>query len=960
VRGSVWLAGITASFLAVGLAAVPAARAVASTQSSSSTQASTLYVNINGAGCGSTGPGTQAEPFCTIQQAANVVQPGQTVEVRSARSGMVAGATITSKGTQAAPITFVYEQGTGMGTLSYGPEASQPAVTFDDAQYVTFSGFSVEPYGSADGIDVIGSSNITLDKLSIMNDWLSTKPLALAAISVSGGSSDVTISRTQITGGAKNGVLAQAGTSGVVAITSHVRESGGNGITLDRATGSVVTSNTVLTVCEVSTGGGTGITLADGSSATVENNIVNSAGPTSCPTPPAALSVDTASAAGVTAGYNALFAAGSTEYSWEGVSYSHAQAFQQAVSGQGTNDIDLAKAVTYAPAEGSPVIDSANCSAPDEPSTDILGNPRVQDPLSTDASLASGTCYADRGAYERQDALSAPADTTSLSPSSTGYLAGVAPLTFGVTVPAAVTSSWGEAVTYSVSFGDGSPAVTATVGTAASHTYNSTGQYTVTITATDTSGSAEQKTFTVYALTATPPAVKLSAAPQGLGGNDLIMPDEASFAYSAGSLGWEVASASIAYGGTGGEAQPTGNPAKWSYIYAEPGTYTATVTVKDLLGRASTARTTATVGDELETVNPGVDYDHAIPAHGTVKLSLGALNGDCCSRAALVDVTVTSPQKSGTIVVYPDRSSRPDLATVQFQAGQAAENSTLALPESGGAVDFYNTSGGSVDLNVTTYGLEETTTTQGYGGIGEGYYPVTPAQVLPRTDLPPEHKTVVNVVGLNQVPANAAVVVLAVTESGAAAAGQFATYPERGLGVGAEVGGAYWAKGQQATGLATVSVAGGRAILVNGSRGNAYFTADVVGYYLNPAASTGSVFLPAKPDRLLKVTVAGKHWVKVAVAGKDGIPAASAGGAGTTAALVNLTAAGATANGSFTVYADGTSRPANVTSLSYTKGQGAATAAIVQVGKDGEIDLYNSGSRPVLAVVDVNGSFYAY
>jgi hypothetical protein len=95
------------------------------------------------------------------------------------------------------------------------------------------------------------------------------------------------------------------------------------------------------------------------------------------------------------------------------------------------------------------------------------------------------------------------------------------------------------------------------------------------------------------------------------------------------------------------------------------------------------------------------------------------------------------------------------------------------------------------------------------------------------------------------------------------------------------------------------------------------------------------------------------------VAGKDGVPAASASGAAT-AALVTLTAANATTSGSFTAWADGTSRPGGILSLSYTKGQTAATAAIVQVGKDGDIDLYNGGSEPVLAVLDLDGSFYAY
>jgi hypothetical protein len=385
--------------------------------------------------------------------------------------------------------------------------------------------------------------------------------------------------------------------------------------------------------------------------------------------------------------------------------------------------------------------------------------------------------------------------------------------------------------------------------------------------------------------------------------------------------------------------------------------------VTDLLGRTSTGKVTFVVGDGLAAPNsPTTDYNHAVGAHDTVKLS--PVGGDCCTRGALVDVRVTNPKDTGSIVVYQNGTTRPDLATVQFHAGQAAENSAWVAVDFGD-VDFYNTSGGTLDLNVTTFAIEDGTTYEA-APPEQTYHPVTPGQVLARTELAPQHKTVVTAAG---VPADADDLVLDITESGSTATGTMITYGEN-IGTSSQVEVSSWSKGQQVTGLSMVPVNGGRVILVNDSKGNAYFTADVVGYTYFPyppsagetfdPATDGSVFLPATPDRLLKVTVAGKHWVKVAVAGKDGIPAASTGGAGTTAALVTLTAASTTANGSFTAYADGTSRPANVISLSYTSGQTAANTAIVQVGQDGEIDLYNGGSKPVLAVLDVDGSFYGY
>jgi len=64
------------------------------------------------------------------------------------------------------------------------------------------------------------------------------------------------------------------------------------------------------------------------------------------------------------------------------------------------------------------------------------------------------------------------------------------------------------------------------------------------------------------------------------------------------------------------------------------------------------------------------------------------------------------------------------------------------------------------------------------------------------------------------------------------------------------------------------------------------------------------------------------------VAGKDGVPAT-----GTTAAVVNLSASAASANGAITAYADGTTRPGSLTSLSYAKGLAMASGcALIGMG----------------------------
>jgi hypothetical protein len=100
--------------------------------------------------------------------------------------------------------------------------------------------------------------------------------------------------------------------------------------------------------------------------------------------------------------------------------------------------------------------------------------------------------------------------------------------------------------------------------------------------------------------------------------------------------------------------------------------------------------------------------------------------------------------------------------------------------------------------------------------------------------------------------------------------------------------------------------------------------------------------------------------VKLGVTGKNGVPPPGAKGSGTTAVTVNLTASGATAPGAVTAYADGATRPATLTSLRYNIGGTAVVAAIVAIGADGAIVLYNGGADPVTLSVDLTGSYYAY
>jgi hypothetical protein len=945
VRALAGVAGTAAFFLVAGALALPAASAAGTAQPGTSqprtvqpgvSQQAALYV-VGDAGsqfCSDSFPGTRQYPLCTIQAAANAVQPGQTVVLGPSpyapTEGTVVDAaplTITRSGTPSAPITFEGET-SGFGNLPsiwplgyYGVSA----LTLSGVHDVVFKSLEFDrslpikgQVTAPDAVVVTGSRDVIFAGDTVKG------------ISVDGRSSGVTVTQSQL-----GGLATAPGASGIT-VTDDLVDAP---IALSGAAGADVVGNTIEATCA------SAVAVTGGSSAVVlENNVLAANGGSQCTsgTPGAALSVDASAAAGTRADYNAVSAPSpDTDYSWAGTAYSSPAGFSAATS-QGSHDVAAPQLGTgQVPPEGSALIDSADCSAPAEPSTDVYGNPRADNPLVADTG--NGTCHADRGAVELEDDVT-PA--VSVSPSGA---TGAAPATFGVTVSSGATSSqWNEPVSYWVSFGDGSALQQATPGVAVQHTYPTPGQYTLTVTGTNASGSALRVTRQVTVLTAQPAKVAVTGHQNAdvYGG---LIPDQAAFAVNPGVNYWEMTDASIAWGdGTTSSSSTTATAQV--HNYPRPGTYAVTLTETDLLGRKSVTTAAITVGDEVNLESPPQPYySQSLASHAVVKLP-GSLPYD---RAAFVLVTVTAARKPGYVTVYPDGESRPGQAAVQFRAGQSMSNTVLATFGSDGKVDFYNGSSGTIVLSVSPVADEATMASNGdYDDAGDTYTPVGPVTVLATTKIAGNHHATFTVTGHSGIPAYPTGVVLSVTTSATAAAGHSVlTFP--GALKWDWQPESFWAKGQTVTGLGVLWMQGyTKVVLANVGSGAAAFTVQVVGYY-QPGSTAGSVFIPAsRAVRMLSVTIAGKHRVKLAVAGKNGVPAT-----GTTAVQVNLTASAAAANGSITAYADGTSMPGDP-SLSYAAGQANASAAIVAMGKDGATDLYNGGSKPVTLFVDLTGSYY--
>jgi hypothetical protein len=929
-----------------------------------------LYVRA-GTGCSDTGPGTKAEPYCTVQHAADVVDPGETVLIDGTGTNIYReGVVISRSGTPDAPIVFSGGVPNGAFRTEIFPQANQgPGVTMIGVHDVRLDHLDIAHRPGQEGIHLQGVHGVALDLLTV-------RTLTGAGnvggpgngVTIDGSSSDVTVSRTTTTvDAAAYGVQAMSGSARITVTTNAIRAEGG-AVRLTGVSGVAVTNNSLSGSC------GPMIGVDGASSAVVVEN--NEVGPfitqNSCTTGTAtALSVAGDSAAEVRADYNAVqVGPPNYVYAWAGATYPTLQEFQ-AGTGQGAHDVPVPNNADgggtpgTAPPENSPLIDSADTSAPGQLGTDINGLPYVDDPLV--ANTGTGSSTADRGASERQDSLS-------LNPVFTpNSEVAPAPFLLSMALDPATRTAWGAPVAYTVDFADGGGPVPVTANPT-THTFQTPGGYVIRVTATATGVPTQTDIHPVGVVSADPNAPTLTAGPQLFdifGAGRSIVPVAASFTIGSGGSGTQVTNNRISFGD--GTSVDLGPGTTADHLFAGPGTYTATLAQTDIVGRVSTATTQATVGDEYLPVAGGPirvtdTRGHGqIPAHGTLTVDSHTMQTALAGVDAVVlGVTAVNAKANGYIGVYP-HGNRGSTSNLNFAAGQVVANQVTVPPSPSGVdgmVDFFNGSGQPVDLLVDVYGFQ----THGESGntFGNTYGPHAPQRILdtrsglgvPRAPVPGRGSVTVAVAGTNGVPADATSVLLNVTATHTNGAGYLTAY-----GHGSSrpnTSNSNWSAGQTVATLVKVPLTDGRVVLYNGSGGTADFVADLVGY--DYQYGLGSVFLPeAPPQRALDTRtgatptkLAPGHRIKVQLGGLYGMPAV-----GLSAAVLNLTVTHTTSPGYLTVYPDGGSA-GGTSSLNYAAGSTVANTAVPMVGADGAVDVFNGGSTPVDVIVDLYGAYYAY
>jgi hypothetical protein len=308
--------------------------------------------------------------------------------------------------------------------------------------------------------------------------------------------------------------------------------------------------------------------------------------------------------------------------------------------------------------------------------------------------------------------------------------------------------------------------------------------------------------------------------------------------------------------------------------------------------------------------------------------------------AVVLNLTGTEPTASTYVTAYPTGEAVPVASNLNLTVGRTAPNLAIVKVGVGGRVSLYNHNG-SVHLIADV---------AGWFPVGSDYHGLTPARALDTRSsggaVGPRRSVDVPVTGFAGMPATSVgAVVVNLTGTEPTASTYVSAYPTgEPVPLASNLN---LTAGQTAPNLAIVKVGAGGKISLYNHNGATHLVVDVLGWI-----ATGADLAPLSPSRLLDTRedqpVGPRSSVEVPVLGRGGVPTE-----GVAAVVLNLTGTAPTASTYVTAYPSGEPLPV-ASNLNLVRGQTAPNLAIVKVGPNGTVSLYNhSGSTHL--VVDVFG-----
>jgi parallel beta-helix repeat protein len=732
----------------------------------STANAATLYVNRSSPSCSNAGSGTGQQPFCGIGAAASRAVAGDTVEVASGTYSETV--TPPRSGTSTAPIVFtaapgatVIVSGQTNGFLISGrnwitvnrfvvSNTTGVAIRVSNSSRIMLSGNEVAFAGkpvNGDNHEGIRMSNVADSTVSgnkvhdntdsgIFLDGASTRNMisgnecyrnarqferaapGIRLYSAPGNS----IIGNRSHHNEDSGIESYTGSNSTLVSDNVTYDNGDHGIDNYKSTGQRLLANTVYRNVTA------GINVeASSTGATIANNISVDNGINS-PRTKSNIRVDSTSTTSTTMDYDLVqLTSPDVLLIWRSTSYSSLSSFRSA-TGQEAHGIDndprwrSRSSADFHLTAGSPAVDSATSAVSGQPSTDIDGSPRFDDPGTPNTGAGPRT-FDDRGAYELQPAGDAPPSAVlSVTPS-----AGAVDLSVSADASGSTDGDATPIATYAFDFGDGT-ALGPQTGATATHTYAQPGTYVVEVTVEDTAGLTSLATRAVRVSSAggdDPPAAALSLQPSS-GEVPLAVTADASGSTDTDET--PIASYTFDFGD--GTVVGPQTVATASHNYSSAGEYTVTVTVTDTAGLDGTATATVTAQAATNLIaNPGFENNTSgwnTSASGAgVSLSrvAGGHSGDWAGKLAnggtgaadcvlndspnWIATTIAATYQAGMWVRADTAGATLKVKIREYRSGtQVGSNSTtvpLAMSWQHVTLAYTPTSPGSSSLDLNAY-----------------------------------------------------------------------------------------------------------------------------------------------------------------------------------------------------------------------------------------------------------------
>ncbi|MGO4804479.1 hypothetical protein AB4089_05065 [Arthrobacter sp. 2MCAF15] len=326
--------------------------------------------------------------------------------------------------------------------------------------------------------------------------------------------------------------------------------------------------------------------------------------------------------------------------------------------------------------------------------------------------------------------------------------------------------------------------------------------------------------------------------------------------------------------------------------------------------------------------------------------------------AVALNLTVTEPSADGSLSASASGDRYTATSNVDYLRGQTIPNYVVVGVRDGKIALRNDIGSGSAHVVADLAGYFT-------GGVplDAGAFAVMEPQRIANFQgqdaLPAGGQRDIQVTGMSDIPKRVSAVVVNLTAARAWKNGAWSTYGHlTAFASGTARPGTstvnYDAARGDAKNLAVVPVgADGKISITNTSPMHVGVMVDVMGYFLAGDATAAGTLQTIAPKRFLDTRtsqgpVRAGGEVSVKLGGAQGIPS------GARAAMVNLTVTEAKSFGFVTAYPAGQTAP-GTSNLNYGKGQTIANFAIVPIGADGKINIRNTSSGSVQAIVDVVG-----